>query len=137
MHPEKALLVSREFAERRAENHHAMTLALAKACALCDTKEGRLLAAKVLAQHAYLDLDQKILEASLETDRPEFHLFHGQAVNCPASDKANWLVTEMRLAGMLDGLDRSALPPVTEIFRADLYERTVALPPTTNSVAAS
>lgn len=122
MHPEKALLVCGEFAETRPDEHRALILALAQACSLCDSANGRKTAAKLLSRRAYLGMDEELLRASLDSKHPEFHLFHGTAVNRPSVEKANWLVTQMRLAGMLETIEAQPVPSITEIFRADLYD---------------
>lgn len=123
LHAEKALLVSKSFAEERPDEHRALVQGLSRACALCDSRSGRSTIAEVLSRPGYLGLDEGILRASLENERPEFHLFHGPNVNRPSRDKANWLVTQMRLAGMLGEAEAAmAEAPVPEIFREDLFE---------------
>lgn len=122
LHPEKAFLVPASFLEERPEEHQALLLVLEKACARCETPEGKREAAAILARSECLNLDESVLLASLEADRPEFHLFHGEQINRPSLDKANWLVSQMRSAGMLGTSLGEDLPGVADIFRPDLYE---------------
>ncbi len=123
-HPEKALLISKDYADRQPDAHRALILGLAKACALCESKNESSVIADVLSRPVYLGMEPALLRESLESTRPEFHLFHGVSVNRPSSEKANWLVTQMRLAGLLLEKDGAAetRTSVTEIFRADLYD---------------
>ena len=124
MHPEKAFLVTRDFAEKRSEEHLALIQAITQACKLCDTPDGRQQAARILSQRAYLDCDEDLLRASLGADRPEFHVFHGHEVNAPSKDKANWLVTQMRLSQLIDKNQRFS-PAVDEILREDIYQESI------------
>ena len=124
MHPEKAFLVPSDFAEKRSEDHLALIQAITQACKLCDTPDGRQQAAQILSQRSYLDCDENLLRASLGADRPEFHIFHGDDVNAPSKDKANWLVTQMRLSQLIDKNQRY-FPAVGEIFREDIYHSSI------------
>lgn len=120
MHPEKAFLVPSDFATERPDDHLALIQAITKACKLCDTHEGHQQTAQLLSLRAYLDCDKALLQASLGADRPEFHRFCGDAVNAPTKDKANWLVTQMRLSQAIEKEQRYE-PGIEEIFREDLY----------------
>lgn len=131
MHPEKALLATREFAETRPEEHAAMIGALSEAGALCDTEQGREEAAMLLSRAEYLARDSDLIHRSLfagagaapgSVSSEEFHLFSGFEVNRPSSEKASWIVNQLELAGMLDDVDNRSLPSVDAIFRRDLYE---------------
>lgn len=130
MHPEKALLVTKDFAEERADEHTALISALAEAASVCDTEEGRENVADLLSGDGYLGIDRETLRQSLfagaanaksSIQSEEFHLFHKMEVNRPSSEKASWIVNQMRLAGMLEGLERKDLPSVDEVFRDDIY----------------
>ncbi|MEN9022828.1 MAG: CmpA/NrtA family ABC transporter substrate-binding protein [Verrucomicrobiales bacterium] len=124
MHPEKAFLVTEDFAEKRPEDHFALIQAITQACQLCDTDDGREQVARILSQRSYLNCDEKLLHGSLGADRPEFHLFHGDDVNAPSKDKANWLITQMRLSQVIDKNHRY-LPAADQIFREDIYRASV------------
>lgn len=130
MHPEKALLVTREFAETRPEEHRALIVALSRAAAVCDTEDGRREVATLLARPEYLHRDSELLQRSLfagpgspagAVSNEEFHLFSRLDVNRPSSEKASWIVGQLKLAGMLHDADRRSLPSVDDVFREDLY----------------
>ncbi len=122
LHPEKALLVPESLAEKSPNEHRALIRGLVRACAVCDTLEGRLKAARFLADRRYLNMDEEILRASLIADRPEFHLFSGSEINAPSIEKANWLVSQMRTANLLGDREGKPKLDVTRVFRADLFE---------------
>lgn len=133
MHPEKALLVSADFANKRSAEHLALIAAHGEAAAVCQTPKGREEAASILARPEYLGMQRDYIRRSLfagsaSQDRPvsvtdeELHVFSGADVNRPSADKANWIVGQLRLAGLLERLPKSALPAVDEIFREDIYD---------------
>ncbi len=143
-HPEKALLVTQEFADTRADEHMRLIRALTEAVILCDSPEGRETACQLLAKPEYLNLDEELLRQSLFAGdtahenalaNPQFHVFSGSDVNEPSSAKASWLVGQMRQAGMLDDLDDSTLDPIGDLFRSDHYKfavpNTIPTEPTT------
>jgi len=131
LHPEKALIVSQDFHDRDPGVHLEMIRAVAEASSRCETREGRELAAGILAKPRYLGMDENLIRSSLfgnERGAPgcvaskSFHVFSHPEVNRPDRDKANWLVAQMRLAGLLDRVDLRSSPQPHHIFREDLHE---------------
>lgn len=126
LHPEKALIVRKTFADLNHERHLTLIRAMNAACDWCDNPahQGELI--ELLSRPEYLNTPASILSESLtgvhrEAEGQDLHVFHRFGVNRPTSDKANWLLSEMRLAGLLDEVDLRKLPKSKEIFREDLY----------------
>lgn len=138
LHPEKALVVSQPFHDRDPDAHLELIRAIAEASARCETREGRELVAAILAQPRYLGMDEALIRSSLiEREKgaktkpggvasDSFHVFSHPEVNRPDRDKANWLVAQMRLAGLLDRTDLRSGPLPHHIFREDLHEAALA-----------
>lgn len=135
LHPEKALLVHREFSETRESEHLALIAALTEAAALCDTEAGREEAATILARPEYLDQDREQVrrsllpatrEANCDIHCEDFHIFSRSGVNRPSDEKANWIIAQLRQAGELNNVTKAQLGAVDRIFRADLFDRAVA-----------
>ncbi|MEM9015744.1 MAG: ABC transporter substrate-binding protein, partial [Verrucomicrobiota bacterium] len=131
MHPEKALVVSNAFLENHGETHIEVIRAVDEAAALCETPTGREEAVTILSQSHYLGIDPELIRSSLFAGDSEgnakmtsesFHVFSHPEVNRPTADKANWLVTHMRNAGLLASVDTRSGPPLSNIFREDLFE---------------
>lgn len=130
MHPEKALVVCSEFDERNHEVHLEMIRAIDEAASLCETHEGREKAVEILAQPHYLGLEPSLIRSSLfagdekgEVTNETFHIFSHPEVNRPTAEKANWLVSQMRNMGLLEGIDTKEGPPLSQILREDVFEK--------------
>lgn len=128
MHPKKALMVTQEFSEIRSESHLALIRCLATASELCDTPDGREEVANILTRPEYLGVSRQIIRRSLfETDdwehSQDFHLFNRFGVNEPSLEKANWIVSNIRSAGLLPDATENSDRTVSEVFRGDLYRK--------------
>ncbi len=128
MHPEKALIVRDSFAERNHETHIAVIRAILEAAKICESSEGREEVVEILAQPTYLGIAPDLIRSSLfagersdELSSESFHIFHGDEVNRPATEKANWLLAQMRLAGLLGDTDLKTSVPLRRILREDIY----------------
>ena len=55
-HPEKVLMVRRDFAEKRGEEHLALVAALLEACEFCDAPDNHEQIIATLARPAYVDV---------------------------------------------------------------------------------
>ncbi len=131
MHPEKALIVSDEFDDRCRETHLNLIRATSEAAQFCETHEGRERAVEILSQPYYLGIEPSLIRSSLfagepnetgEVSNDSFHIFSHPEVNRPTADKANWLVSQMRSAGLLDLANTKAGPLLSHIFREDTYD---------------
>tara|TARA_R110002096_G_scaffold104771_6_gene230706 strand:+ start:2912 stop:3850 length:939 start_codon:yes stop_codon:yes gene_type:complete len=134
-HPEKALIVRTEFAEKRAEQHLALIRVLDKACAFCDDPVNRGTICELLSSPKYLGIPRSSLEYCLSPDRDPKglnHIYHQPNVNCPSLDKAEWLINEMVQAGLVKPEHLAGGPKPADIFREDIYKEALDL----DSVAA-
>jgi ABC-type nitrate/sulfonate/bicarbonate transport system substrate-binding protein len=139
MHPEKILLTTNDFAESREEEHIALIQAILEACKLCDQLDARPEIAMLLARREYLSIPKKTIHTSLCEDfhfgdktepASEFHRFSGDEINAPSPDKANWIMSHIRLGGLIDQsrLRAGGEIPVSKILRMDIYERASKAP---------
>jgi len=133
LHPEKVLLVRKEFATKRADEHERLIAALVHACFLCDQPENRSLICSLLAQAQFVNAPVECLQPGLVgpfklQDSPGssldgLHIFYRRDANKPTTSKAS-LVT-----GRLFSLLRwTARPPgLKDIFRPDIFRRAQSL----------
>ena len=124
-HAEKVLMVRKDFAENRADEHLAMIAAVAEAAKLCDQPEFRPELVKLLARREYINLAASVIHSSLigpfdlghgsSISADHFFNFHQDQANLPSLDKANWLI---------ERFVRHGLAPEGTILPADLAECT-------------
>ena len=135
MHPEKALVVAESFEDEKHDQHIKLIRATAEAARRLETHEGREAAVEILSRPHYLGLDSTLIESSLFAGESEaagavtskrFHIFSHPEVNRPTKDKGNWLLSHMRNAGLLEGVNTKAGPLLSDIFREDLFEEATA-----------
>ena len=132
-HPEKVLMVRRDFAQHRAAEHEALIAALLDAAEYCDDPANREQVIEVLARREFLDRAPSALRPGLSG---EFDFGHGQTrtvrdfivihrdhANEPSADKAAWVVHQLRASGVVP--DPSLLVPTLgpRVFRSDIFER--------------
>jgi ABC-type nitrate/sulfonate/bicarbonate transport system substrate-binding protein len=140
-HPEKVLMVRREFAEKREEEHLRMVAALIEACAYCDREENREHIVATLAQPAYINVPHAVLQGALKgsldtgNDRPrhtpDFCIFRRNGANEPGSDKAAWVLQLVRSAGLSNESTPLNFDLGRRVFRADIYDQALAFAPST------
>jgi ABC-type nitrate/sulfonate/bicarbonate transport system substrate-binding protein len=132
-HPEKVLLVRKDFAEKQREEHERLIAALLDACAYCDQPENRSQLCEMLALPHYANVPLECLEASLE----EFgapadskiqtlrgsSIFYGNRANDPTAGKAAWITG--RLYEFLRWDSRPAA--LQKVFRRNIFLRAQAL----------
>lgn len=135
-HPEKVLMVRREFATHCSAEHEALIAALLDACEFCDDLENRATIAGVLSRREFLDCPVAALlpgltgEFDLGHGRTrhirDFVTFHRNHANEPTDQRAAWIANHMR-AGSLT-THTGITPALTRsIFRSDIYDRASAL----------
>jgi ABC-type nitrate/sulfonate/bicarbonate transport system substrate-binding protein len=125
MHPEKVLMVPREFAETRAEEHKRLIAALLEACRYCDKAENRGHVIETLSRKQYLNAPVEALRLSLAGEtysgggqeekpvaarpvlpgaglpgRGDFTIFARNNANEPSDDKAAWILDGLRDSGL-------------------------------------
>jgi ABC-type nitrate/sulfonate/bicarbonate transport system substrate-binding protein len=130
-HPEKVLLVRRDFAEKRAPEHLAMIAALVEACAYCDRAENAGEVMNILARREYLNISRNLLEPRLG-DRlasgPDkikalngFQIFHRHKANEPSQQKAGWVIQSILQSGLVPDRTKFPMGRALRIFRPDIF----------------
>jgi len=138
-HPEKVLMVRRDFAETAEQEHLAIIAALLEACQFCQRVENRERLLEMLAQPHYVGAPIQALRMSMAgtfdygNGRVEkhsaFHIFAGEDANVPSPEKADWVVRNLIASGIVKD---SALVPVErapEWFRTDIFAQASRLVP--------
>jgi NitT/TauT family transport system ATP-binding protein len=130
--PEKGLVVTRNFAETRAEETGRLMRALWRACRWLDRPDNRSTAAEILSRPDYLDLPPELTERGLigrlhvnaageVRQYPGFVRFHDGAANFPWRSLAALLAR--RIAGQHGLETRAAMTAAMQCFRTDLYRQ--------------
>jgi ABC-type nitrate/sulfonate/bicarbonate transport system substrate-binding protein len=140
MHPEKVLMVRREFARSRSDDHIRLIAALLEACRYCDAVENRAHVVETLSQKQYLNAATEALRLSLGgldrdedpeegplaargklPNREDFTIFARNSTNEPSDDKAGWILDGLGDSGLCK--DRRLLnrASVLEVFSTEPY----------------
>lgn len=136
-HPEKVLMVRRDFAEKNAEQHTALIAALLEACEFCDAPENRDALVSVLARPEYVNASKESLrrgfsgefdfgQNSTRTVR-DFSIFHRDDANEPSSEKAGWVLQLIRASGQCPDPSALTFALGRRLFRTDIFEKAVRL----------
>lgn len=136
-HPEKVLMVRRDFADYKAEVHVRLIAALREACRFCQDPGNRSDIVTMLSQKEYLNCSPNIVEASFSGNYQwaskqwrsvkGFNIFHDEYSNEPSRERALWVLDGMKEAGHLEGYRLTATKLATKVFRPDIYERALEL----------
>jgi ABC-type nitrate/sulfonate/bicarbonate transport system substrate-binding protein len=133
LHPEKVLMVRRDFAEERADEHERLIIALLEACAFCDQPENRELIGETLAWARYVNAPADCLKSgplglfhlghTKIKSLLDLHIFHRHLANEPSDDKAAWIVSQLVRAGLLKDSGHVRIPAARDVFRLDIFDR--------------
>lgn len=106
-HPEKALVVNKEFSEKRREDLKNVMKAVLEACKWLDNRANRKKAAEVIGRTPYVNAPADVIEARLMGDynlgcdqgteiyTDDYMLFHrGGETNFPRKSHAIWAMTQ-------------------------------------------
>lgn len=136
-HPEKVLMVRRDFAGAREPEHLALIAALAEACRFCDAPENRERILETLAEPRHLNVPIQALRRSMDgafdfgNGRVEavadFHIFARDSANEPCAKKAAWVMRSLLEAGIVRDPRMLAGLALCEMFRADIFHQAVQL----------
>lgn len=136
-HPDKVLLVRRDFAEERSPEHEALIAALISACAYCEQTEHHEEICQWLAGPEYLDTPVSALRQGLSGRFnfpggpnmvvPDFNIFHQQEANEPTQARAAWALNHLRGSGAVPDTKLNVPQLVRETFRADIYHQAARL----------
>lgn len=131
LHPEKVLMVRREFAERREKEHLALVAALLEACAYCDKPENHSEMISVLARPEYVNVSADVLRCGLTgpfsftkkeaRSISDFCIFHRHDANEPSADKVGWVMRNLRTSGLCKDPTQLNTALGRKVFRADLF----------------
>ena len=136
-HPEKVLMVRRDFAEKRPGEHLALLAALLEACEFCDQPQNRERIVATLALPQYVGVSFRAIEAGLSENFDfghgcirrvrDFNVFYRDDANEPSDEKAAWVLRHMRDSGSCP--EPSALNPALgrKVFRRDIFEQALRL----------
>jgi len=146
-HPEKVLMVRREFAEHRAGEHVALAAALLEACEFCDAPENHGELIDVLVRPEYVGVPESALRLGVRGEFDfghghvrvirDFNIFHQRKANEPSGEKIAWVLQHMRDSGLCP--DHSALNFALgrRVFRADIFEQAARLRASTETIHAN
>ena len=130
-HPEKVLLVRKEFAEKQPEEHQRLIAALLEACNFCDQPENQRSICELLSMRHYVNAPLECLEAGLiktpSGPGGSVQALHGAAIfhrcraNDPTAEKAAWITGRLATCwsrssystGLTTSLSRASGSPVT------------------------
>jgi len=129
LHPEKVLMVRKDFSEKRAEEHERLIAALFEACRLCEQPENHPAVCRLIAQPRFVNAPVECLEPGIlgpfGPEDSRISSLYGANVFCrgranePTAAKAAWLTGRLfsflRWETRPRGLDR--------VFRADIFRR--------------
>ena len=140
-HPEKVLMVRREFAEKREDEHLSLVAALLEACEFCDAPENRDEIVTTLARIQYVNASADALRRGFDGEFdfghgrvrtvPDFNTFHRNNANEPSSNKAAWALQAVRTSGMCKNPSAIDFALGRRVFRPDIFEKAVRLRNTT------
>ena len=135
-HPEKALLVLQEFAEKREDEHIRMLAALIEASRYCDLPENRAELARMLARPQYLDVDKRLLANALvgpfnpgrgHLSVKDFVIYDGLKGGSPSHARGKWALDLMRTLGASESTPALRPEVIRKVFRQDIFGKAVAL----------
>jgi ABC-type nitrate/sulfonate/bicarbonate transport system substrate-binding protein len=135
-HPEKVLVVRRDFAEDCAAEHEALIAALLDACAYCDQPENHARIVEVLSRRDFLGCSPQSLQPAFAGELDlghgrkrtiaDFLVFSRNGANEPSADKAAWVANHLRASKLATPAE---LTPAfaRAMFRSDIFARACAL----------
>ena len=136
-HPEKVLMVKRDFASRRESEHLALVAALIESCEYCDKPKHRDHVIQVLARPEHVGASASALRCGITGEFdfghgiarivPDFTVFHDRHANEPSSDKAAWVLQRMRTSSLCKEPTELNSALGRRVFRADLFEKALSL----------
>jgi ABC-type nitrate/sulfonate/bicarbonate transport system substrate-binding protein len=136
-HPEKVLMVRREFAAKRGSEHIPLLAALLEACAYCAAPEHREHVIATIARFEIVGVPAAIMKrgmsGEIEFTRgvirtiPDFCVFHGHDANEPSGDKAAWTLELVRASGLCAEPSALNFNLGRRVFRADIFDQAVRL----------
>jgi len=144
-HPEKVLMVRRDFADRSEREHLALIAALTESCRFCARPENRERIIETLAQEHVVGAPIQALQMGMSGSfnyghgriekHPSFHIFSGESVNEPSADKSAWVIGNMLKSGVVKDPSLIPVEKAGDWFRADIFRNAIQLIDETKEVA--
>ena len=137
LHPEKVLLVRREFAEQRSDEHLRLLAALIESCRFCDVPKNWELIRSQLTHMEYVNAPLECLLT--ETGVPfnldsstikifhDFAIFHRHRANAPTRERAQWLLDQLVDHALIPPPDALGRQRLLQTFNNDYFSRALAL----------
>jgi ABC-type nitrate/sulfonate/bicarbonate transport system substrate-binding protein len=136
-HPEKVLMVRREFVEKRESEHLALVAALLEACEFCDAPQNITEIISLCSRPEYVAATATALHAGvsgqfdfghgISRTVSDFFVFHRNNANEPSDDKAAWALEVVRSSGLCHEPESLSIAQVRRIFRTDIYDQALRL----------
>ena len=136
LHPEKVLMVRREFADTKPGEHLRLINALKAACFYCDQRQNRESIVEILAQRRFVNTSAKALHKSLcgpfdlgkgnIEPAPNFHIFSRYNANDPTIERAQSVLHQLHECGALPAGIPSDRELAQSCFRSDIFLRSVS-----------
>jgi ABC-type nitrate/sulfonate/bicarbonate transport system substrate-binding protein len=136
-HPEKVLMVRRDFAERSEREHLALIAALTEACEFCSRPQNRERLMETLAQSEYVGVPIQALQMGMAgkfdygngriEKHSSFHIFAGEGVNSPTQDKAQWVTRNLLASGLVKDPLQVPRERARDWFREDIFSAAARL----------
>lgn len=137
MHPEKVLMVRREFAQSHAEQHKRLIAALLEACRYCGKAENRAHVIETLSYKQYLNAPPEALRLSLagasggndgiDERRADFTIFARNNTNEPSVDKARWIIDGLRDSGLCKDPRLLHRASTLEVFSTEPFNEAIRI----------
>lgn len=125
LHPEKVLMVRREFAETRGAEHGRLIAALMEACRFCDAEKNRERIIETLGEPQYVNAPVSALREGCEFTLGHATAAGGDSGNKPSADKGAWVLGQLRECGLLPASTALDEGLVSAIFREDIFENAI------------
>lgn len=134
-HPEKVLMVKRDFTEQYPEEHSSLVAALVEGCALCEDPSQRLRIADLLSDKKRVNCPAHLIEQCLSPsynyglgrveNRPHFLSFYSNNSNRPQDTDTEWVLSRMQR--MCDNsIQGERLQQMLQVFRPDLFDASMS-----------
>ncbi len=134
-HPEKVLMVRRDFAERHAEEHLGLITALVEACEYCDAPENRDEIVSILSRPEYVGTGQASLRHGIFGElqfghgvskrMEDFCVFHRHDANEPSAEKVAWTLELIRASGLCKNQSMLNFALARKVFRPDIFNQAI------------
>jgi len=136
-HPEKVLMIRRDFADQHTPEHLGVIAALVEAGRFCDAAENRERVVETLAQPHVINAPIQAIRMSLsgnfdyghgrieKTGRQ--HIFHSGNANEPTVEKAQWVIDNLIRSGAVPDAQLIPVGTAEHCFRVDLYRQAIRL----------